>query len=45
MFDEPILISKIDDHILNLSQSDNQALEKIFVLKDIGMLITSAHSN
>ena len=44
MYDEPILIQKIEDHTLNLSQNDNHILEKVFAIKNTGMLITSTHS-
>ena len=44
MYDEPILIQKIEDHTLNLSQNDNHILEKVFAIKNTGMLLTSTHS-
>ncbi len=44
MYDEPILVTKIEDHTLNLSSSENHVLERVFTIKDVGMILTSAHS-
>ena len=45
IYDEPIVIVKVEGQSLNIEKSDNQVLDKIFAIKNTGVIITSRQSN
>lgn len=45
VFDEPILVCKVEEHLLNLTRNDNQILDRIFQIRDVGIITLSRQSN
>jgi hypothetical protein len=44
MFEEPVLITKLEDEYLNIANDDNQILDRIFSLKNQGFILTTRQS-